>query len=226
MSGYGQFCPVSKAAELLGERWTFLIVRELLAGSHHFNDIHRGVPKMSRTLLSRRLRKLADTGIVTRRRARNGRIRYELTEAGLELRPVVELLGVWGQRWISGLLDSDEVDPSLLLWELRRTANGQGLGDRKVRIRFDFTDYAHFPRNLWEVSPDGCIEAPNTNRDEAVDLEVRARARDLAEVWLGRRSLADGLEEGRIELKGDPGLMERFSQWLGRSPFVLAGQEK
>ncbi len=226
MSGYGQFCPVSKAAELLGERWTFLIVRELLAGSHHFNDIHRGVPKMSRTLLSRRLRTLAKAGVVSRRRARDGRIHYELTQAGLELRPLVDLLGAWGHRWISGPLDRDEVDPSLLLWELRRTAKGQGLGDRKVRVRFDFTDHAHFQRNIWEILPDGRIEARNTDRDVPVDLEVRARSRDLAEVWLGRRSLVNGLEEGCIELKGDPSLMEGFQQWLGRSPFIRAGQEQ
>lgn len=226
MSGYGQFCPVSKAAELLGERWTFLIVRELLAGSHHFNDIHRGVPKMSRTLLSRRLRKLAETGVVIRRRTRDGRVRYELTEAGLELGPVVELLGAWGQRWISEPLDSDEVDPSLLLWELRRTANGQGLGDRTVWVRFNFDDHVQFPRNLWAVSPDGQIEAVNADRGLEADLEVRANACDLAEVWLGRRSLTEALSAGRIQLEGDTSLMVRFQDWLGRSPFAMAGQEQ
>ncbi len=220
MSDYGQFCPVAKTAELLGERWTFLIVRELLAGSHHFNDIHRGVPRMSRTLLSQRLRKLADTGVVTRRETRNGRIRYELTEAGLELRPVVELLGAWGLRWLSGLPDDQEIDPSLLLWELRRTANSRGLGHRTVRIRFDFTDHPDFPSNLWEVSPDGRIEARNDDSHASVDLEVRARAVELAEVWLGRRSLAAEVADGRIELMGDDRLVVKFQQWLGHTPFT------
>lgn len=224
MSDYGQFCPVAKTAELLGERWSFLIVRELLAGSHHFNDIHRGVPRMSRTLLSQRLRKLADTGVVTRRETRNGRIRYELTEAGLELRPVVELLGAWGLRWLSGPPDDQEVDPSLLLWELRRTANSRGLGHRTVRIRFDFTDHPDFPSNLWEVSPDGRIEARNDDSHASVDLEVRARAVELAEVWLGRRSLAAEVADGRIELRGDDRLVVKFQQWLGHTPFTHALQ--
>lgn len=224
MSGYGQFCPVARAAELLGERWTFLIVRELLAGSHHFNDIHRGVPRMSRTLLSQRLRNLADTGVVTRRETRDGRIRYELTEAGLELRPVVELLGAWGLRWLSGSPDDQEVDPSLLLWELRRTANRRGLGHRTVRIRFHFTDHPDFPSNLWEVSPDGRIEARGHDSHASVDLEVRASAFELAEVWLGRRSLAAEVADGRIELRGDDRLVGRFQQWLGRTPYFRASQ--
>lgn len=225
MRGYGQFCPVAKTAEILGERWTFLIVRELLAGSHSFNDIHRGVPKMSRTLLSRRLRKLADTGVVTRDQTRNGRVRYDLTEAGLELRPVVEMLGAWGQRWLVGAVGKDEMDPSLLLWELRRTANGGGLDDRSVWIRFNFTDYADCPQTLWEVGPDGRIEAFDAKRARSADLEVRASASDLAEIWLGRRSLAAAVADGDVELNGESGLMERFQVWLGSSPFIVATQE-
>lgn len=220
MSGYGQFCPVAKAAELLGERWTFLVVRELFAGSHHFNDIHRGVPRMSRTLLSSRLRKLVDTGIVTRRQSRDGRIRYELTEAGLELHPVVELLGAWGLRWLSEPLEGQEIDPLLLLWELRRTANRRGLGHRTVRVRFRFTDHAEFQRGLWEISPDGHIEARYPDSDSSVDLEVRSSASHLAEVWLGRRSLANEVAGGRIELKGDDKLVVKFQQWFGHTPFL------
>jgi DNA-binding HxlR family transcriptional regulator len=194
VSGYGQFCPVAKTAEILGERWTFLIIRELLTGSHRFNDIHRGVPKMSRTLLSRRLRKLADSGIVRREQTGDGRVRYELTEAGLELRPVVEMIGAWGQRWLAGPLE-DELDLSLLLWELRRTANGGGLAERTVRVRFDFTDHADFPQTLWEVAPDGRIEAFNVDPDRGADLVVRASASELAEIWLGRRSLVAAVAE-------------------------------
>lgn len=179
---------------------------------------------MSRTLLSQRLRKLADSGVVTRRETRDGRIRYELTEAGLELRPVVELLGAWGLRWLSWSPEGQEIDPSLLLWELRRTANSSGLGHRTVRIRFQFTDHSDLPRNLWEISPDGRIEARDDDGHASVDLEVRARASDLAEVWLGRRSLSDKVAEGRIELRGDDRLVVKFQQWLGRTPFTNAPQ--
>ena len=119
MSSYGQFCPVAKAMEVLDERWTLLVVRELLAGSTHFNELRRGNPKMSPALLSKRLRSLERAGVV-RRDVEDGRTSYHLTDCGLELRPVVEGLGAWGIRWI-GELGEDDLDPHLLLWDIRRT---------------------------------------------------------------------------------------------------------
>ena len=119
MSGYGQFCPVAKAMELLDERWTMLVVRELLLGSRHFNDLRRGVPKMSPALLSKRLKSLARAGVVERGEI-DGRTTYSLTECGKELADVVEALGAWGVRWI-GELGEEDLDPHLLMWDMRRT---------------------------------------------------------------------------------------------------------
>jgi len=117
MSGYGQFCPVAKAMELLDERWTMLVVRELLLGSRHFNDLRRGVPKMSPALLSKRLKSLTRAGVVEREEI-DGRTTYSLTECGKELADVVEALGAWGVRWI-GELGEEDLDPHLLMWDMR-----------------------------------------------------------------------------------------------------------
>ena len=119
MSGYGQFCPVAKAMELLDERWTMLVVRELLAGSRHFNDLRRGVPKMSPALLSKRLKSLTRAGVIERAE-NDGRTTYALTDCGKELAEVVDALGAWGVRWI-GELGEEDLDPHLLMWDIRRT---------------------------------------------------------------------------------------------------------
>ncbi|MDT4999993.1 MAG: hypothetical protein QOK12_2098, partial [Mycobacterium sp.] len=119
MSGYGQFCPVAKAMEVLDERWTLLVVRELLLGSRHFNELRRGVPKMSPALLSRRLKSLARVGVVDRTEV-DGRTTYSLTPCGQELFDVVDALGSWGTRWI-GELGEEDLDPHLLMWDIRRT---------------------------------------------------------------------------------------------------------
>lgn len=136
MKGYGQFCPVAKAVEVLAERWTLLVVRELLGGARRFNDIHRGVPLMSPSLLTQRLRTLERAGLLERR-AGNGRgVGYHLTEAGEELRPVVALLGMWGQRWVRSHYTAGELDAGLLLWDVRRFVAPRGLGDGRVVVNF------------------------------------------------------------------------------------------
>jgi DNA-binding HxlR family transcriptional regulator len=121
MSGYGQFCPVATASEVLAERWTPLVVRELLCGSHRFNELQRGVPLMSRSLLAKRLRELERAGVIERRRSADGRgHNYHLTEAGEELRPIIMGLGAWGQRWARSELSRADLDPRLLMWDMQR----------------------------------------------------------------------------------------------------------
>jgi len=225
MSGYGQFCPVAKAAELLGDRWTFLVIRELLVGSNQFNDIHRGVPKMSRTLLSRRLRMLTEAGIVERRHARGGRILYELSEAGWDLKPLVDMLGQWGERWLGNPLSSEEIDPALLVWELKRVTRPGQLSDRSVSVCFQFTDHPEFQHSLWRIQPDGRIEIVRADKSQNADLEVRAPTTEIAGIWLGRVDLEDAVSQGRVEIWGEPSLAQHFSRWLGRSPYVASARK-
>jgi DNA-binding HxlR family transcriptional regulator len=156
MGSYHQFCPVSKAVELLDERWTLLIVRELLAGSVHFNELRRGVPRMSPTLLSKRLSRLTYAGIV--RRSGDGQdAGYRLTQAGEELRPVVEALGAWGVRWIGELGDAD-LDPKLLLFDLSRHVDPYSVPARRTVISFRFDDVPGKLRDWWLVMADGEID--------------------------------------------------------------------
>ena len=137
-ASYSQFCPVAKAMELLDERWTLLVIRELMMGSEHFNQLRRGLPRMSPTLLSRRLQQLVRAGIITREESDDA-VHYRLTEAGEELRPVVLALGTWGTRWIPDLADPD-LDPKLLLWDMHRNVDRERVPPRRTVVAFEFGD--------------------------------------------------------------------------------------
>jgi DNA-binding HxlR family transcriptional regulator len=224
MKGYGQFCPVAKAAEILAERWTLLVVRELLVGSTHFNDIRKGVPLMSPSLLSQRLKELTEAGIVERRTSDNGpSSEYIPTEAGRELWPVVELMGRWGQRWGLGRLDPDDFDPRLLMWDIRRRIDVAPFRRRSV-IRFDLSG-ARKGRGLWWIVVDRgevdlCLKAP----DDLIDVVVRSDVQSLAEVWIGSRNLRDSLGDGTLSLEGDWHLCREFPRWFTLS--ILARQDE
>ena len=148
-SSYRQFCPVAKAMELLDERWTLLIVRELVTGSQHFNEVRRGVPRMSPTLLSKRLGQLVRAGVVERQDDA-GEVRYVLTPAGRELRPVVEALGIWGTRWIGEIGDED-LDPKLLLWDMHRNIDHDAVPAGRNVVQFTFPDVPASSRHWWLV---------------------------------------------------------------------------
>ena len=156
MSTYGQFCPVAKAMEVLDERWTLLIVREMLLGSRHYNDLRRGVPKMSPALLSKRLRSLERVGVV-HREASGGHTTYTLTQAGMELRPLVESLSSWGMRWISDLGDED-LDPHLLMWDIQRTIHVDEWPRTRTTLAVRLSDTDGKPAFWWIVASGDSIE--------------------------------------------------------------------
>ncbi len=221
MTTYGQFCPVAKASEVLAERWTPLVLRELLLGSHRFNDLRRGVPLMSRSLLAKRLRELETAGVVERRRVPGREAQeYFLTPAGEELRPIIEGLGAWGQRWVTHELDERDLDPSLLMWDLRRNLRGDQLPDRRTVVRFDFPRLAG-PRRFWWLlagggDPDICLTDPGFE----VDLFVTADLGALTRFWLGRITWRQAEAGGAVELTGPRWLQRSFPRWLGRSPLA------
>lgn len=221
MRGYGQFCPVAQAAELLAERWTPLVIRELLAGSRRFNDIHRGVPLMSSALLSERLKTLERFGVVERRARPDGRgHEYHLTAAGEELGPWVELMGVWGQRWVRRRVIPEEADPALLMWDVRRNINMERLPDRRLVVHFGFRDAPKGKRSWWLVlarpEPDLYLVDPGFG----VDLVVRTDTVTMAEVWVGDLDLAGALRSRRIVLEGPSHLRRAFPRWLRLSPLT------
>ena len=226
--GYGQFCPVSRAAEILAERWTPLVVRELLSGSVRFNDLQRGVPRMSSSLLSRRLKELAFAGIIERRPAKKGRgWEYHLTEAGKELFPIVEGMGLWAQRWSRSDLVADEnLDPDLLMWAIRSSITAEGMPeDRRFTVRFEFPGVPSNRRRYWIVFDRGEADLCAKDPGFEVDLYLSAKLRSLVEVWLGHVSLDRALRAGDIDLEGSRQDLGRFRHWLARSLFAEAGRQ-
>jgi DNA-binding HxlR family transcriptional regulator len=226
--GYGQFCPVARAAEILAERWTPLLVRELLAGSVRFNDLQRGVPRMSSSLLSRRLKELEFAGIIERRRAEKGRgWEYHLTGAGRELLPIVEGMGLWAQRWSrNDLVVDDNLDPDLLMWDIRRNVSAEGMpADRRFTVRFEFSGVPRSRRRYWIVFDHGEADLCAKDPGFEVDLYLTAKLRGLVEVWLGHVSLDRALRAGDLELEGSRQDLRRFRDWFALSLFAEAGRQ-
>ena len=226
MSGYGQFCPVAKASEILAERWTPLVLRELLCGSHRFSDLCRGVPLMSRSLLAKRLKELERAGVVERRHV-PGReaAEYYLSPAGEELRPVIEGLGTWAQRWILFDIDERDLDPSLLMWDIRRSLVREALPERRVVVGFDFPEVKGPRRRWWLLAggTDGDADLCMTDPGFEVDLSVTVALRNLSRYWIGQIDWRELLASG-LELQGERWLQRSFREWLGQSPF--AGVER
>lgn len=216
---YGQYCAVARSAEVLCERWTPLVVRELLCGSKRFNDLHRGVPRMSTSLLTQRLRHLEEAGIV--RRQAVGKVwEYQLTEAGEALRPVVMGLGHWGARWVKGGLRDEELDPGLLMWDMRRFVRLDQLPREPIVVHFHFRD-ARAGEQLWWLVLEGgradlCLQDPGRELTLVVDSTVRA----LTEVWIGDRTPAEALATRELRVDGPPRESERLWHWLGTSLFA------
>ena len=220
--GFGQFCPVAMACEVFAERWTPLILRELFAGSHRFNEIHRYLPRISRALLARRLRQLEMAGIVTSAPGDKGQRRdYQLTEAGREFRAAIDALGTWGQRWTIRI-QPQNLDAGLLMWNVRRRIALDRLPERRVVVHFKFTVPATHrgPRQFWLVleraAVDLCLSDPGIDVDIDVDADLAA----MAEVWLGDMAFSEAVRAKKIELSGKPALTRQFTSWLLLSPFA------
>ena len=217
-SSYHQFCPVAKAMELLDERWTLLIVRELVSGSTHFNQLRRGLPRMSPTLLSRRLHQLVLAGVLERR-SDGTDVEYVLTQAGRELQPVVEALGVWGIRWIGELGDED-LDPKLLLWDMQRNIDHAAIPAGRTVVQFVFSDVPKSLRRWWLVITSDEADVCDVDPGHEVAVTVDARLRGMVEVWRGDVSWADALRAGAVEVHGPEALRRAVPAWFTLSVFA------
>jgi DNA-binding HxlR family transcriptional regulator len=213
MKGYGQFCPLALASEIVGERWTPLVLRELILGSTRFNDIHRGVPRMSPALLSRRLKTLENAGIVERRRS-GARTEYVLSEAGQALAPAINSLAIWSKEWLPATLSADRADPDLVMWDMHRRMNLDRMPKPRTVIQFEFTDQPQVKRLRWIVGEVDTVELCITNPGFEVDLYVETDSRTVTLVWYGDIPLDRALKDGAIELHGPPRLCEAFPSWI------------
>lgn len=227
MKSYGQFCPVAKAAELFCERWTPLILRDLAAGATRFSELKRGVPLMSPTLLSHRLKQLEAEGVVQRRRTAIGKSwTYHLTPAGAEFVPLIMALGVWGQRWSRRQLADGEADVSLLAWALERSVDATAFGNAGTVVQIKFTDQATAKSRWWFVNRDGMCELCLENPGYEVDLYLTTTVRDMIYVVRGDLSLTRALNEGKLEAIGPRTLRSRLRTWLNLSPLTKVRSQR
>lgn len=220
--GYQQFCPVAMAAELLCTRWTMVLLRELVAGSTRFNDLRRGVPRMSPTLLSRRLKELEAAGVIERRAlaSEKGVFEYHMTPSGRDLRPVVEAMGLWGQKWIEAKRSLENLDPSLLMWDMRRNLKPSPLPDRRTVIQFLYRDQPVSKRSWWLVAePDGTVDLCWSDPGFEVDLYVSTDLRTMTAIWMGLTTVEK--EREKVTLTGARDIAKKMQAWLGLSPFAV-----
>ena len=215
MKSYGQFCPIAKAAEIFCERWTALVIRNLGAGAERFSDIHRGVPHMSATLLTRRLRQLEAEGLVTRRRNATGRAwTYHLSAAGAEFLPLVGALGIWGRRWTRRELQEGELDLGLLIWGLEYSVDPAAFGPERRVLRLEVTDQPQHKRFYWFLCEAGKLDLCVSDPGGETDLYLRATLADLIRVYRGDVTLVAAMGDGRLEVDGAPKLQRRLARWF------------
>lgn len=212
MSRYGQYCPIAKGAEILAERWTPLIIRDVMQGANRFNDIERGLPGISRSLLAGRLRQLQRSGVIERRPGRGGAQEYHLTPAGRDLGHLVDRLGEWAARWILRDPEPEDQDPVLLLWWMHARINRELLPPQRVVVRFDFRGATR--RSLWLVLERSDVSVCHTDPGFDIDLIVTADIGAFYQVWLGRKGLGEVTDEGLVEIDGPPALVRAFPRWL------------
>lgn len=221
--GYFQFCPVAMASEVLCKRWTVVLLRELLAGSTRFNDLRKGVPRMSPALLSTRLKELELAGVLERRKTKDPKVfDYLLTEAGRDLHGVVMGVGMWGQRWVEARVSLKNLDPSLLMWDMRRNLDPTPMPDRKCVVQFLYPELQKARRRYWMiVTPPEDVDLCSVDPGFDIDLYVTTDLRTMTAIWMGLSKVKQEVDGGSLVLTGNSGLARRMQTWLGLSPFAV-----
>ncbi len=222
MNKYGQFCPLAQSAQILCERWTLLLVRELIAGSTRFSDLQKGLPLMSPTLLSTRLKQLAESGVI-KIEGKKGNYSYNLTDAGMELRPVVELLGAWGHRWARSNLNKGDLDAGLLMWDMRRSIDPGVFPEERVVVQFEYPDAPKGARDWWLVSENGEIDLCLNDHGYEIDILIKCSLKAMTRVWICEQKLNDAIKHGEIKILGEPKLINKLQDWLRTSPLSRLG---
>jgi len=227
MRTYGQFCPISKAAEVFCERWTPLILRDLGKGVSRFSELQRGVARASPTILSRRLRELEAEGLLERRRPNSGRgWTYHLTAPGRDLLPLVHALGIWGQKWSRRELMDHELDAGLLLWAMERGSHPDAFGARRSVVQLTFRERPRRWRHYWFVGENGATQLCITDPGFEVDLYLTTTLRDMIYIWRGDLPLDTALTDGRLEAIGTARATSALSRWLARSRLADVKSER
>ncbi len=214
MSKYGQFCPVAKSLEILGDRWTLLIIREMLIGMTHFNDLERGLPGISRPLLAQRLRQLQRAGVVDKRLNESGRktTEYQLTRAGWELQSVIGTLMMWGEAWAFSEPTPEELDPVLLMWRLRNDVHRDRLPASRVVIQYDFR--VPGKGNFWLLLTPADVTLCLTDPGYEIDVLVTAELAIFYKLYWGRITYDQAIRDYGVTVEGMPQLVKAFPNWF------------
>jgi DNA-binding HxlR family transcriptional regulator len=214
MIEYSQFCPVSKTAEVLGEKWTLLIVRELVLGATRFSQIQRAIPRISPTVLNKRLAELQAHGVIVRKRIPEQRgFEYQLTESGRELFPLILQMAQWGMRWARSNMSDDELDVEMLMADIQRRIDPSKLPGGQTMLKFNYTDLDNFAEWWVKISGDHvelCLDDPGYE----VNVYFTATLRTMTEVWMGDLSLRKAQADGRLKIVGPSTLLRNINSWF------------
>ena len=222
MSKYGQYCPVAQALELLGDRWTLLIIRDMLTGTRHFNDLERGLPGLSRGLLAKRLRQMQEAGIIEKRRNNSGRktTEYHLTQSGHELQDVIASLLVWGTHWAFGDPSPEQLDPLLLMWWMHNRVQVECLPEERVVAQFDFRGAS--VKTYWLVLARQDVTLCLTDPGYVINVLVTADLATFFKLWLGRIEYHEAIAQYDVRVEGIPRHVRAFPDWFAWSPAAPA----
>jgi DNA-binding HxlR family transcriptional regulator len=213
MKAYGQFCPLAQSAQLLCERWTILIIREFIAGSTRFSDLRKGLPLLSPTLLSTRLKQLVEAGVLERRGNKNA-YSYQLTQAGMELRPIIEFMGAWGHRWARSRLTDEDLDAGLLMWDMRRSVDTGIFPEHRIIIQFEYPDAPEGNKNWWLVSENREIDLCKDDPGFDVDVLITCSLKTMTAIWTCQRKFNDAIRNKEVDVKGPKALTKDLQSWL------------
>ena len=221
MEKYCQFCPVAKAAEILCEKWVILILREFMMGSTRFGQLRRGLPKISPSILSRRLKTLQEQGVILRsKKPDNNSYEYHLSESGEELRPIILGFGTWGHRWAKNKIKKEDLDAGFLLWDMRRRLNIEYFGNNRVVIYIEFSDQNKSDRYWWIVIENNEIDLCFEDTGHDPDIIIMTTLPVMTSVWLGYEKLKTVTNNGKMKMLGSKTHLKNVSQWIGRSTFA------
>ncbi len=218
MSTYGQYCPIAQALDILGDRWTLLIIRDMLTGTKHFNDLQRGLPGLSRALLSKRLQQLQHDGIVEKRINDKGRrtSEYHLTEAGIDLQNIMNTLLIWGTKWSFGDPTEEQLDPLLLMWWMRGRVNKEKLPGERITVQFNF--HSPVTDSYWLVMSQDDVVICVTDPGYDINVLVTANLKSFFMVWLGRMAYQEANRRSEIVVDTIPAFEQAFPTWFAWSP--------
>lgn len=224
--GYGLFCPLAMACEIIEPRWTLLILCEMWGGATRFNEIRRGVPGISPTLLSKRLREMEARGLIERLEGpASGTVDYIRTPKAVELEPALDLLAQWAYRHVESEVALDDLNPDYLIWNIRGKVDASVFSERRTVIRFHFTDVEGKKATNWLIArPGTAVELCMTDPHFDVDLYVEANSKALASVYMGYSSLRAEMSCDRIFLTGDPYLIKTIDRWFVKCGYGVAAE--